>query len=90
MGSHVSNMLVQNFEFKIVVCLTQVAVKGMHCSSCSSAVENALKAHPGVQSASVALLKETAEVRSTLYHSYTSFCVLPSLLCDKHAIFMFR
>lgn len=42
-------------------CL-QVSVKGMHCSSCSSAVERVLKAQPGVFSASVALLSETAEV----------------------------
>ncbi|EIE26688.1 heavy metal P-type ATPase [Coccomyxa subellipsoidea C-169] len=34
----------------------------MHCSSCSSAVERALSSQPGVLSASVALLKETAEV----------------------------
>ncbi|BDA40669.1 probable copper-transporting ATPase HMA5 [Coccomyxa sp. Obi] len=39
-----------------------VSVKGMHCSSCSSAVERALSSQPGVVSASVALLKETAEV----------------------------
>lgn len=43
-------------------CL-QVSVKGMHCSSCSSAVERALNAQPGVQTANVALLKEQAEVR---------------------------
>jgi copper chaperone CopZ len=41
----------------------QVSIKGMHCSSCSSAVEHALSSQPGVLSASVALLKETAEVR---------------------------
>ncbi|KAK9916964.1 hypothetical protein WJX75_009286 [Coccomyxa subellipsoidea] len=39
-----------------------VSIKGMHCSSCSSAVEHALSSQPGVLSASVALLKETAEV----------------------------
>ncbi|KAL4539494.1 hypothetical protein Ndes2437B_g02135 [Nannochloris sp. 'desiccata'] len=39
-----------------------LSVKGMHCSSCSSAIENALKALPGVLSASVALLSESAKV----------------------------
>jgi len=34
----------------------QISVKGMHCSACSSAVESALAALPGVQHASVALL----------------------------------
>ena len=46
----------------------QVSVRGMHCSSCSSAVERALKAQPGVQTATVALLKETAEVGGKHYH----------------------
>ena len=44
-----------------IACL-QVSVRGMHCASCSGAVERALKAQPGVHTASVALLKETAEV----------------------------
>ncbi|KAK9840963.1 hypothetical protein WJX81_002856 [Elliptochloris bilobata] len=39
-----------------------VSVKGMHCSACSSAVESTLAALPGVQSASVALLAQSAEV----------------------------
>ena len=34
----------------------------MHCSACSSAVEAALAALPGVSSASVALLAQSAEV----------------------------
>jgi len=38
----------------------QVSVGGMHCSSCSNAIERALIALPGVTSASVALLSETA------------------------------
>ena len=50
------------FEQDKCTCL-QVSVKGMHCSSCSSAVERALNAQPGVQTANVALLKEQAEVR---------------------------
>ena len=45
-----------------IVCL-QVSVRGMHCASCSGAVERALKAQPGVHTANVALLKETAEVQ---------------------------
>ncbi|KAL4446311.1 hypothetical protein ABPG77_003118 [Micractinium sp. CCAP 211/92] len=40
-----------------------LSVTGMHCSSCSSAVESALKALPGVLSAEVALLSESADVR---------------------------
>ncbi|RMZ53445.1 hypothetical protein APUTEX25_004933 [Auxenochlorella protothecoides] len=39
-----------------------VSIQGMHCSSCSSAVEKALSALPGVASASVALLSERGEV----------------------------
>ncbi|GAB4815110.1 hypothetical protein N2152v2_002156 [Parachlorella kessleri] len=39
-----------------------VSIQGMHCSSCSTAVESALRAVPGVISASVALLSESAEV----------------------------
>lgn len=38
-------------------------VSGMTCSSCSSAVEQALKQQPGVSEASVNLLAGTAEVR---------------------------
>lgn len=39
-----------------------VSVTGMHCSSCSTAVEKALRALPGVESASVALLQKSAQV----------------------------
>jgi len=39
-----------------------VSIKGMHCSSCSSAVESALNAVPGVFKAQVSLLGETGEV----------------------------
>jgi Cu+-exporting ATPase len=39
-----------------------LAVQGMTCASCSSAVEAALAAVPGVQSASVSLLRGVAEV----------------------------
>ncbi|KAK9809274.1 hypothetical protein WJX73_000048 [Symbiochloris irregularis] len=44
------------------VAQLQVRVGGMHCSSCSNAVEKALRQLEGVQNASVALLKETAQV----------------------------
>ena len=40
-------------------------ISGMTCSSCSSAVEKALKGVKGVQSASVNLLAEKADVRLT-------------------------
>ena len=40
----------------------QLRVSGMHCASCSSAVENALSQVDGVWEASVALLQETADV----------------------------
>eukprot|EP00889_Picochlorum_renovo_P005597 jgi/Picre1/32627/NNA_007973.t1 len=42
---------------------TVLSVSGMHCSSCSSAVESALQSTYGVESASVALLNESADVR---------------------------
>jgi len=40
----------------------QLRVSGMHCASCSSAVESALRQIDGVWEASVALLQETADV----------------------------
>lgn len=46
-------------------CLLEVAritVLGMHCSSCSSAVEKALSSLPGVGSAVASLTMEQAEV----------------------------
>eukprot|EP00884_Botryococcus_braunii_P009380 jgi/Botrbrau1/18443/Bobra.0072s0030.1 len=39
-----------------------VAVRGMHCSSCSTAVEKALRDLPHVQTANVALVQGTAQV----------------------------
>ncbi|KAK9904210.1 hypothetical protein WJX75_006837 [Coccomyxa subellipsoidea] len=39
-----------------------IAVDGMTCSTCSSAIEGALKKHPGVLKAAVALVSNTAEV----------------------------
>lgn len=44
-------------------CQQLLRVGGMTCSSCSSAVEAALRGVPGVQEASVNLLAGTAEVR---------------------------
>lgn len=41
----------------------QLSVQGMHCSACSTAVEAALRALPGVLSADVALLSASADVR---------------------------
>ena len=40
----------------------ELEVGGMHCSACSSAVEKALTAVPGVQSASVSLVMRRATV----------------------------
>ncbi|MBI4183863.1 MAG: heavy metal translocating P-type ATPase [Proteobacteria bacterium] len=40
----------------------RLAVKGMHCASCVTRIEEALAATPGVVSASVSLGSETAEV----------------------------
>ena len=39
-----------------------LSIEGMHCASCTGAVEAALRSVPGVSSANVALLQETAEV----------------------------
>jgi Cu+-exporting ATPase len=41
----------------------QLSVQGMHCSACSTAVEAALRALPGVHNADVALLSNSATVR---------------------------
>ena len=42
---------------------TRMNIEGMHCASCSAAVERALKKAPGVEYAAVNLATETAEVR---------------------------
>lgn len=47
-------------ENSIQVC--RIQIKGMTCTSCSTAVESALKAIPGVQKAHVALATEEAQV----------------------------
>ena len=44
----------------------QLRVDGMTCGACSAAVEKALRAAPGVLSASVNLMAGTAQVRSAL------------------------
>jgi copper chaperone CopZ len=41
----------------------KLTVKGMTCASCTGAVEEALRSQPGVESASVQLLMETADVK---------------------------
>ena len=43
--------------------ILKLEVNGMHCSACSSAVEAALRALPGVQTAAVSLALRQAEVR---------------------------
>ncbi|RLM66530.1 putative copper-transporting ATPase HMA5 [Panicum miliaceum] len=48
-------------EKNILVC--RLHIKGMTCTSCTSTVESALQAFPGVQRASVALATEEAEIR---------------------------
>ncbi|KAJ1272212.1 hypothetical protein BS78_06G185500 [Paspalum vaginatum] len=47
-------------EKNILVC--RLHIKGMTCTSCTSTVESALQAFPGVQRASVALATEEAEI----------------------------
>ena len=42
--------------------VVKVKVTGMHCSSCSTAVQNALTRLEGVMNASVSLLVQQAEV----------------------------
>ncbi len=44
----------------------EIKIEGMSCSGCSSAVENALKQHPQVQSAEVSLEQGLARVESEL------------------------
>ena len=44
------------------VQIARITVMGMHCSSCSNAVETALRNIPGVSSAIVSLTMEQAEV----------------------------
>lgn len=51
-----------------------LSISGMHCSSCSSAVESALEQLPGVFKANVALMSESAEVL------YNPFDVDPTML----------
>jgi copper chaperone CopZ len=41
----------------------KLSVKGMTCASCVGAVEEAVRALPGVESASVQLLLEAADVK---------------------------
>lgn len=46
----------------IDVQISKFKVTGMHCSSCSTAVQKALSVTPGVERASVSLTLEQAEV----------------------------
>ena len=43
-------------------CVLVISIGGMHCSSCSNAVESALREIPGVHRASVALMQEMGEI----------------------------
>ncbi|MFP4551579.1 MAG: heavy metal translocating P-type ATPase, partial [Spirochaetales bacterium] len=43
--------------------VTTLDIEGMHCASCSSAVERALQKAPGVEYAAVNLATETAQIR---------------------------
>ena len=49
---------------------------GMTCSSCSTAIEESLRATPGVAKASVSLITSTAEVRapSSVYAACLAGC----------------
>ncbi len=53
-----------------ICCLFQIAIGGMTCSTCSTAVESGLKAHTGTVKVAVALVNNTAEVRLSL-HAYS-------------------
>ena len=46
----------------VTVQVTKFRVSGMHCSSCSTAVQKALSVTSGVEKASVSLTLEQAEV----------------------------
>lgn len=59
--------------------VTQLRVNGMSCSACSSAVERALLNVPGVHSASVALLQQSAQV------AYDPVCI-PKAQTLVHAV----
>ena len=52
----------QNFERKTHIQVARLEVIGMHCSSCSTAVEKALNGTDGVKEATVSLSLNMAEV----------------------------
>eukprot|EP00878_Enallax_costatus_P015659 GHUV01016404.1.p1 GENE.GHUV01016404.1~~GHUV01016404.1.p1 ORF type:complete len:317 (+),score=102.19 GHUV01016404.1:266-1216(+) len=52
-----------------------LSVKGMTCSACTSAVEAALRAVPGVQQAEVSLLQHSAEVQYNAAVASTDYLV---------------
>ena len=56
-GQVISNAAVQQVDQQVVL-----RVGGMTCGSCSSAVEKALQAVPGVRAATVSLMQGRAEV----------------------------
>jgi len=55
-------IVLQNFERKSHVQVARLEVIGMHCSSCSTAVEKALNGRDGVKEATVSLSLNMAEV----------------------------
>nr|GMD65868.1 probable copper-transporting ATPase HMA5 [Ipomoea batatas] len=55
-------MLIEEETKEKATQVCRVAIKGMTCTSCSTTVESALQAIPGVQKAQVALATEEAEV----------------------------
>ena len=59
-GQIISSVAVQQVDQQLVL-----RVGGMTCGSCSSAVEKALQALPGVHAATVSLMQGRAEVRSS-------------------------
>jgi copper chaperone CopZ len=77
---------VSDFSFQ-ATAKAKLTVKGMTCASCTGAVEEALRSQPGVESASVQLLLETADVKfdesrikgSSAIHLMPSF--LKALIC---------
>lgn len=59
---HDSLELANTRSSRPALATAQLRVQGMTCASCSTAVEKTLRALPGVRSAQVALLQETASV----------------------------
>ena len=50
----------------------QLSIHGMHCAACSTAIQKALEMMPGVISADVSLLTESANVKYETASSVTA------------------